>query len=75
MVKNKGGSGGSSKEEGNHVLQGSSWQEIKEVLGDSSKEEGNHVLQGSSWQEIKEVLGGILRKKGIMGYRGVHGKK
>ena len=51
MARNKGGSGG------------------------SSKEEGNHVLQGSSWQEIKEVLGGIPRKKGIMGYRGVHGKK
>ena len=38
---NKGGGSG------NHVLQGSSWQEIKEVLGGSSKEEGNHGLQGS----------------------------
>ena len=25
MARNKGSSGGSSKEEGNHVLQGSSW--------------------------------------------------
>ncbi len=43
--------------------------------GGSAKEEGNHGLQGSSWQEIKEVLGVLPRKKGIMGYRGVHGKK
>ena len=43
--------------------------------GGSSKEEGNHGLQGSSWQEIKKVLGVLPRKKGIMGYREVHGKK
>ena len=47
----------------------------KEVLGGSSKEKGNHGLLGSSCQEIKEVLGVLPRKKGIMSYRGAHGKK